>query len=167
MNITMTINAETPAELFGAVRESAAMLQTDKPTVPVNPTPAPVAMNAPAMPRASVQSMPVTPAAAPTPMPPVGQMAPVAPIANPMPTAAPPVAAAPTVPMPTAPLAEPPKFTIDEITKAGGDFAQNNADNRGALINLLRQFGVQAVTQLAAEQIGPFATALRGLGAKI
>lgn len=156
MNITMTINAETPAELFGAVRESAAMLQTDK------PTPAPAAMTASTVPRAPVQSMPVTPAAAPIPMPPVGQMAPVAPIAGPAPTAMP---MPPAAPMPAAPLAEPPKFTVDEITKAGGDFAQ--AGHMQELVNLLQQFGVQAVTQLRPEQIGPFATALRGLGAKI
>lgn len=72
---------------------------------------------------------------------------------------------APTAPMPTAPLAEAPKFTIDEITKAGGEFAQ--AGHMPELVNLLQQFGVQAVTQLKPEQIGPFATALRGLGAKI
>ena len=196
MNITMTITADTPVELFSTIKDCNAMIVAECPVAtpdkPVNPTSAPAATAAVPIPQAPVQSMPATPTLAPTPMPPVGQTAPVAPIpapvaVNPIPagspaiapapvtgalsqTAAPTIpnsAAAPTAPMPTAPLAEAPKFTIDEITKAGGDFAQNSAANRGALINLLQQFGVQAVTQLRPEQIGPFATALRGLGAKI
>ena len=157
MNIIMTINAETPAELFGAVRESAAMLQTGK---PVNPTPAPAAMNAPAMPRAPVQSTPVTPAAALTPMPPVGQMAPAAPTAPVNPTPA-----SQTVQMPPVPLANAPTYKLDDITKAGADLAQAGKVNE--LVALLGQFGVQACTQLKPEQFGAFATALRGLGAAI
>ena len=35
------------------------------------------------------------------------------------------------------------------------------------LVNLLHSFGVQAVTDLKPEQMGAFATALRGMGAKI
>jgi hypothetical protein len=32
---------------------------------------------------------------------------------------------------------------------------------------LLQQFGVPAITELKPEQLGPFAIALRGLGARI
>lgn len=168
MNITMTITADTPVELFSTIKGCNAMIAAecpvatpDKPETGKPETDKP-ATAAPAVPRAPVQSMPATPTPAPIPMPPVGQTAPVA---MPVPPASPPAAAAPTAPMPTAPLADPPKFTIDEVAKAGGEFAQ--AGHRQELVNLLQQFGVQAVTQLRPEQIGPFATALRGLGAKI
>lgn len=104
---------------------------------PVNPTPAPVA--------------------------PVPQMPPVAPQVAP-PTA--PSAPAPT-PNPVVPGTEPPKYSIDDIARAGAELAQQGPDKITALTGLLQQFGLQAVTQLRPDQMGPFVMALRGLGARI
>ena len=42
-----------------------------------------------------------------------------------------------------------------------------DAGRREELVQLLRQFGVEALTQLPKEQYGAFATALRQMGAKI
>ncbi len=42
-----------------------------------------------------------------------------------------------------------------------------DAGRQAELVDLLSQFGVQALTQLPKERYGEFATALRGLGAKI
>lgn len=104
---------------------------------PVNPTPAPVA--------------------------PAPQMPPVAPQVAP-PTA--PSAPAPT-PNPVVPGTEPPKYSIDDIARAGAELAQQGPDKITALTGLLQQFGLQAVTQLRPDQMGPFVMALRGLGARI
>ena len=42
-----------------------------------------------------------------------------------------------------------------------------NPHKIAALTGLLQQFGLQAVTQLRTEQMGPFVLALRGMGARI
>ncbi|MCX4356984.1 MAG: hypothetical protein OSJ43_12315 [Oscillospiraceae bacterium] len=42
-----------------------------------------------------------------------------------------------------------------------------DAGKTNDLVNLLHSFGVQAVTELKPENYGAFATALRGMGAKI
>lgn len=109
---------------------------------------------------------------------------PMAMTAAPQPVSAPPVPAAQTPPVtpqataPTAPTApapsgpivpgtEPPKYSIDEIARAGAELAQQGPDKIAALTGLLQQFGLQAVTQLRQDQMGPFVLALRGLGARI
>ena len=56
-------------------------------------------------------------------------------------------------------------YTIDELGKASALLM--DAGKQQDLVNLLGQFGVQALTQLPKEQYGAFATALRGLGAQI
>ena len=63
------------------------------------------------------------------------------------------------------PVTEPPQYTIDQIMKGGA--ALMDAGRVDDLMNLLHSFGVVAVTDLKPEQLGAFATALRGLGAKI
>lgn len=70
-----------------------------------------------------------------------------------------------TVPAPTVAPTEAPKYTLDDLTKAGAGLAQ--AGKMDALLALLTQYGVQAVTQIPPEQYGAFATALRGLGAAL
>lgn len=69
------------------------------------------------------------------------------------------------VPQSGVPLAQPPQYTIEQVMKAGG--ALMDAGRVDDLSNLLRSFGVVAVSDLKPEQLGAFATALRGLGAKI
>lgn len=75
--------------------------------------------------------------------------------------------AAPVAPAPAAPLAPAPSFTLEQIGKAGADLLRDNPNKYPELMALLGQFGVSVVDQLKPEQYGPFATALRGLGAKI
>ena len=77
-----------------------------------------------------------------------------------------PAVEAPSIPaVPTVPVAEPPAFTLDEISRAGA--ALVDAGKMEQLLALLAKFGVQAVTQLPSEQYGVFATELRALGAQI
>lgn len=84
-------------------------------------------------------------------------------------TAAPPApsAPAPSPVTPTVPVTEAPKYSIDDIARAGAELAQQGPDKIAALTGLLQQFGLQAVTQLRTEQMGPFVLALRGMGARI
>lgn len=63
------------------------------------------------------------------------------------------------------PLAEAPKYTVEQIMTAGAALVDNGKTQE--LIALLHSFGVQAVTELKSEQLGAFATAMRGIGAKI
>lgn len=95
---------------------------------------------------------------------------PAAPIAKAPTEPAPPVAPPPvtTVPVPTAvPVAATPAITLEQVAKAGADLISSNPAKMPELVALLKQFGVPAVNALKPEQIGAFATALRGLGAKI
>lgn len=70
-----------------------------------------------------------------------------------------------TQPVSGVPLAEPPKYTVDQIMAAGATLM--DAGKVNDLMNLLHSFGVQAVMDLKPEQLGAFATAMRELGAKI
>ena len=65
------------------------------------------------------------------------------------------------------PVTEAPKYSIDDIARAGAELAQQGPDKIAALAGLLQQFGLQAVTQLRTEQMGPFVLAMRGMGARI
>ena len=68
----------------------------------------------------------------------------------------------PTNPVPTAPA---PQYTKEQIMAAGATLM--DAGRINDLYALLHSFGVQAVMDLKPDQLGPFATALRELGAKI
>lgn len=87
--------------------------------------------------------------AAPATTPPVQQMAPVTP---------PPVQQAPV-------QTAAPSYTADDLARAA--MTLMDSGRQGDLINLLAQFGTDALTHLPQEQYGAFATALRGLGAPI
>lgn len=71
---------------------------------------------------------------------------------------------APT-PAPVVPVTAAPTYTLDQIATAGA--ALVNAGKMEQLLALLGKYGIQAITQLKAEQFGPFVTELRGLGAQI
>ena len=107
-------------------------------------TAASVAANVPA-------SAPVTPtvAAAPVSAP--------APVPAPVPVSAP----APAIPTGT------PKYSIDDIARAGAMLAQQGPEKLAGLNSLLQQFGLQSVTELRSEQTPAFVQAMRGLGAQI
>ena len=77
-------------------------------------------------------------------------------------------ALAPAVPAPAAvPLAQAPTFTLPEISKAGADLIGANPGLLPKVNELLAQYGIQTLDKLKPDQFGAFATALRGLGAKI
>lgn len=165
MNTTFTINVQGEIRLPDIALLAQAMMGQ-----PAAPTPAPTPASVPA---------PVAPAPAPVPMPPQPPVNPTpAPQAAPIPypttaTTASPMTApapAPSAPAPSSPVVpgtEPPKFSIDDIARAGAELAQQGPDKITALTGLLQQFGLQAVTQLRPDQMGPFVLALRGLGARI
>ena len=66
-----------------------------------------------------------------------------------------------------APVAAAPTYTVEQIGKAGADLVSQDAAKMPELLALLQKYGVQAITQLKPEQLGAFATELRGLGAKL
>ena len=111
---------------------------------------------------AATRITPTTKAATPTP-PPLAQIAPVAPVA--------PVAATPTSeaqyinPVPLIPLAEAPKYTLEELGKAGAQLAQTGKMMEAQA--LMQRYGITALSQLPEAQYGAFATELRALGAVI
>lgn len=69
------------------------------------------------------------------------------------------------MPAPVVPTTAAPSFTIDQLAVAATQLM--DAGQQPALLGLLGQFGVNALTALPKEQYGSFATALRQLGAKI
>lgn len=107
------------------------------------------------------------PAATPVVVPPTTPApAQVAPASSPTPAPAPTPAIPSAAPASAVPTSAP-TYSIDDIARAGAALAQQGPDKIAALTGLLQQFGLQAVTQLRPEQMGPFVTALRGLGAQI
>ena len=75
---------------------------------------------------------------------------------------------APTAPSPTAvPTSPAPTITGDMVAKAGADLLAQNPAAMPQLMGLLQKYGVGCAQELRPEQIGPFATEMRALGAKI
>ena len=169
-NMAMTIKVEAP-DLVAALMRLAAAVNPDpniltpdepRPQMPA-PAPAPIAPPAAPQPPVAVPQGNVTPPVA-APVPPAAPLAttmPPAPAAAPAAPPAPaPAPAAPAVPVTTAPT-----YTLDQIAKAGASLV--DAGKMEPLLALLSRYGVQAVTQLAPEHYGAFATELRALGAQI
>lgn len=144
MNTTFTINVQGEIRLPDIALLAQAMMGRPQPEAVTMPHPT-----------------------APTPAP--------QPAVNPTPASVIPQTAAPTVPsapapspaIPMTPVTEAPKYSIDDIARAGAELAQQGPDKIAALTGLLQQFGLQAVTQLRTEQMGPFVLAMRGMGARI
>ena len=89
-----------------------------------------------------------------------------APAQSPLP--APTVAPAPTAPSPTAvPTSPAPQITGDMVAKAGADLLAQNPAVMQQLMGLLQKYGVGCAQELRPDQIGPFATEMRALGARI
>lgn len=70
-------------------------------------------------------------------------------------------------PVTAAPVAQAPTFTLEQVSKAGADLVTAQPAKMQELMNLLSQYGVQTVNALRQDQLGAFATALRGMGAQI
>ena len=83
------------------------------------------------------------------------------------PVTPPPVAAAPIPAVAAVPLAPAPVISLEQVAKAGADLISGNPAKMQELVALLQRFGVPAVQALKPDQIGAFATELRGLGAQI
>ena len=97
----------------------------------------------------------------------VPQQTPVTPISNAVPQQTPVALTVNTVPQQTS-AAVPTvtaTYTIDQLAYAASPLL--DAGKLPELQALLNQFGVNMLTELPAEQYAAFATALRGLGAKI
>lgn len=86
------------------------------------------------------------------------------PAAMPQPVA--PTSAAVSTPAPV-PLAAAPTYTFEQLAHAGADLVTREPAKGPAAQSLLKQFGVEAVSELPKDRYGEFATALRGLGANI
>ena len=144
MNTTFTINVQGEIRLPDIALLAQALMGRPQPEAVTAPRPT-----------------------APTPAP--------QPAVNPTPAAVIPQTAAPTAPsapapspaIPMTPATEAPKYSIDDIARAGAELAQQGPDKIAAPTGLLQQFGLQAVTQLRTEQMGPFVLAMRGMGARI
>ena len=66
-----------------------------------------------------------------------------------------------------APVAAAPAYTVEQIGQGGADLVSQDDGKMPELLALLQKYGAQAITQLKPEQLGAFATELRGLGAKL
>ena len=75
-----------------------------------------------------------------------------------------PLVPSPWVPVSTVPVT-PPAYTMDQLAVAATQLV--DAGRREALVGLINTFGVSALTALAPEHYGAFATHLRTMGAKI
>lgn len=60
-----------------------------------------------------------------------------------------------------------PAPTMDQIANAGARLLDADAGKMMPLLDLLREFGVQAITQLKDDQLAAFAERLRALGAEV
>ena len=158
-NLAMTIKVEAPDLVAALVRLAAAVNPDPNILTPDEPRPQ--------MPAPDPAPAPITPPApqpqVAAPVPPVA--APVAPAAPVVPVTAPAPAPAPAPVAPVVPVGGAPTYTLDQIAKAGASLV--DAGKMEPLLALLGRYGVQAVTQLAPEQYGAFATELRALGAQI
>lgn len=123
---------------------------------------------APAHQAAAPAHQAAAPAAWPTPTPVAAPAAPVtAPSPAPVTSAGQNYASPGNRPVPSAPVASAPTITLEQVSKAGADLITADSSRLPALNGLLQRYGIASVQELPAEQIGTFATELRGMGAKI
>lgn len=72
-----------------------------------------------------------------------------------------------TAVVPTVPTASPQSFDLAQVAQAAAVFAETSEQARAQVVELIHAFGVNALTEIPPEQLGAFATRLRGMGAKI
>jgi len=146
----ITQQTTTPATLAPA-EQSIQQAQTQQPVVPVA-QPTTIQQQVPVQQdpmQQSVQQMPMQQPAVPVQQAPMQQLTqPSTPVQQPT-----------TVPT-TAPT-----YTMEQLAVAATQLIDTGRQQE--LINLLYQFGVQALTMLPKEQYGAFATKLREMGAKL
>ena len=76
----------------------------------------------------------------------------------------PPVATTAPTSVPTTPA---PAITGEAVAKAGADLIASNPAALNPLNALLQKYGVSCAQELRPDQIGPFATEMRALGARV
>lgn len=166
LEINVTINCPDLMKAATLLANALGGTKTEEPAVTI-PAVAPTATNASGMVQ-PVQYGSVTP--------PVGQTTPANNIPNTAavnPTIGSPLMTTPgscpsnTPSVTNVPLAQAPTFTLEQVSKAGADLLTAQPAKMQELMALLAQFGVQAVNALRPDQLGAFATALRGMGAQI
>ena len=140
LEVKITIEAPSLTEALNHLADSLCTRITE-PVKVAEPVPEQTPVAAPAP----------TPVAAPTPAP--------TPVATPAPVAAPAPVQEPATPVGTQ------QITLDQLSKAGAELV--NARKMDMVMNLLKSFGVEAVTQLKTDQYPAFAAGLRSLGAAI
>lgn len=158
MQITVRFDSlEEMKEFVEEVRVGKSVADAPVSVAQVNPDPVPDVQTAgvPAAPAVPTGGAPVT--GMPT--------APVAPAA-----AGSPVVATAPVTQPAAPsVSSVPTstrtYTPDDLARAA--MALMDSGRQNELIGLLAQFGVSSIPELKGDQLGAFATALRGMGAQI
>ena len=159
LEMKLTVEAPGLAAAMEKLAQAIAQGHTGAPSVPVPPPmPAQVAAAAPTAhpaPAPAPVAAPVAPAPAPVAAAPVS--GPQAALPGSTPAAAP--IAAPVAPAPT--------YTVEQIGRAGADLATQAPGKMPELLALLQKYGARAITELKPEQLGAFATELRGLGAKL
>lgn len=141
------------------------------PVVPMVQTPTTPAVQPPVVPMAQPQPAPVT--QPPVSSEPQAATPATAPVQSPVvPTTIPTTQAQgtpATVPAPTGQAAPvqsaQPSYSMDDLARAAMTLMDSGRMND--LQALLRSFGVEALPALPKEQYGAFATALRGMGARI
>lgn len=169
MNLSVNVNITASPEILGVLQSIASALTVIKPnqvdsSVPVQPA---VSSAAPQLQQGpSTQNQVSMPSIVPTTQPQQQTLSLQQPMQtqqpqpNPVPNGAP--GQMPTI-VPTT--GGQPTYTMDQLAVAAT--ALIDAGRRNEVVNLLTQFGIQALTALPKEQYGNFATALRGLGARI
>lgn len=154
LEIKITVECPGLPEAIRTLADALHARQTDPVSAPVPDSATPTAAShAPAQAAAPTAVVPLAGAPASA----HGDTAPTAPA-----PAAPVIPAAPATP--AVPVTAP-TYTLDQIARAGA--ALVDAGKMDQLLALLGKYGVAAVTQLAPEQYGSFATELRALGAQI
>lgn len=175
MHVTIDVRIHSP-ELVDAVQSLAAAIAGKAINVAAQPAQTAAAVE-PATTTPISPTVSQSPVQAPTPVPvPTSYTQGSTPIPTSppavVPTAAPATQTVPTAPaapvQPPAPAAVPTAaqtYTLDQLAVAATQLV--DAGRREELVQLLQQFGVQALTALPKEQYGAFATALRQMGAKL
>lgn len=177
----------TPAQTAQPTRQAFVPAQaapTVVPTAPISPTQAysiaPTTPQPPVYPSNPQPAAPgyrpqqTVPLAGPTPAAPITPTYPnlmmgavnSAPVAAPVPSQPAPIAPSINAPQPVAPVATVPTYSQEDIARAAGTLV--DVGKRQEVCDLItKTFGVQALQQIPKEKYGAFATALRGLGARI
>lgn len=165
MSIQITINGGDASEALKELSALAAGI-SGQAAAPASPAMQAVPVDTPAAPVQGFYTPPVQqPSAAPPTQPGYGQQPPVQTGAVPTTGMAPDPAQSQQPPAPTGVPTSTQSYTLEQLAVAATPLMDSG--KQAELVQLLQQFGVQSLTHLPKDRYGEFATALRGLGARI